>query len=135
MKLSTKCRYGARAMVEIARNHLSDVFTKRKDITEKHGIPASYLENILLDLRNAGLLYTVRGPRGGFKLTKSPDEIMIYDVLFALCGNDLLNVNCVENQDICERSDTCIMRKVWKKMQIAQDKVLKEISLQTLIEE
>jgi Rrf2 family cysteine metabolism transcriptional repressor len=134
MKLSTKCRYGARAMVEIARNHLHDVFTKRKDITDHQGIPASYLENILLDLRNAGLVYTVRGPRGGFKLARAPQEITIYEVVFALRDGDMVKVDCVEDPSCCDRTEKCLTRDVWHKMQVAQDNVLKGITLQSLLD-
>ena len=133
MKLSTKCRYGARAMVEIARNFEHGTSTKRKDITANQGIPASYLENILIDLRDQGLVTTIRGPKGGFSLTRRPEDISMYDVIRALRGADMAPVECLEEGFVCERKDICITRQVWEAMQKAQDNVLKGINLKTLI--
>lgn len=132
MKLSTKCRYGARAMVEIARNHLQGSSTKRKDITANQGIPASYLENILIDLRDKGLVTTVRGPKGGFSLTREPDAVTMLDIIQALRGVDMLQAECLAEEYQCERKDTCITRRVWVAMQKAQDEVLRNISLKSL---
>jgi len=133
MKLSTKCRYGARAMVEIARAHEQGLSTKRKDITANQGIPSSYLENILIDLRDKGLVATVRGPKGGFRLTKPADQITMLDVISALRGPDMLHVECLEDNYDCERKDACITRQVWVAMQKAQDEVLRGITLKTLV--
>lgn len=133
MKLSTKCRYGARAIIEIARNFGNSQQTKRKDITANQKIPSSYLENILIDLRNAGLVKTVRGPKGGFSLTRPPEEITMLDVLTALRGKDLLQVDCVEDQNCCERTDFCLTRQVWEAMKKAQDDALRSIHLKTLV--
>jgi len=133
MKLSTKCRYGARAMVEIARNFELGSSTKRKDITANQGIPASYLENILIDLRNQGLVTTVRGPKGGFSLTRRPENITMFDVIKALRGADMAPVECLEEGFECDRREQCITRQVWVAMQQAQDTVLKGINLKTLI--
>jgi len=133
MKLSTKCRYGARAMVEIARNFELGTSTKRKDITAHQGIPASYLENILIDLRDKGLVTTVRGPKGGFSLTKRPEDITMLEVIQALRGADMLQVECLEEHYDCERRDNCITRQVWVAMQKAQDDVLRGINLKTLV--
>jgi len=132
MKLSTKCRYGARAMVEIARNYEKGLSTKRKDITANQGIPPSYLENILIDLRDKGLVTTIRGPKGGFSLTRSPEEISMLDVILALRGVDMLVVECLDKSFVCKRMASCVTRKVWLAMQKAQDDVLRSINLKSL---
>lgn len=133
MKLSTKCRYGARAMVEIARNHAEGKSTKRKDITANQGIPSSYLENILIDLRDKGLVSTERGPKGGFRLTRPPEEITMYEVILALRGPDMNPVECLDDDFECDKKETCITRQVWVAMQKAQDEVLNRINLRSLI--
>ena len=133
MKLSTKCRYGTRAMLEISRNHEKGVATKRKDITADQGIPPSYLENILIDLRDHGLLTTVRGPKGGFSLTRPPEKISVFDVVSALRDNDMAPVDCLMPGCDCERKPGCITRQVWQAMQQAQEKVLKKYNLKALI--
>lgn len=132
MKLSTKCRYGTRAMVEIARNHDQGLSTKRKDITANQGIPSSYLENILIDLRDKGLVTTVRGPKGGFSLTRKPEEMTMLDIIQALRGPDMLQAECLAEEFPCDRKNICITRQVWVAMQKAQDEVLKNISLKSL---
>jgi Rrf2 family protein len=133
MKLSTKCRYGARAMLEIARNHAIGISTKRKDITANQGIPSSYLENILIDLRDYGLVTTIRGPKGGFRLSRAPEQITMYDIIHALRGTDALNAECLEEGYDCAKKGSCITRQVWSAMQNAQDQVLLGITLKTLI--
>lgn len=132
MKLSTKCRYGTRAMVEIARNYDLGSSTKRKDITANQGIPSSYLENILIDLRDKGLVTTIRGPKGGFSLTRPPEEITMLDIISALRGADMLQAECLDESHECDKKITCITRQVWVAMQKAQDEVLKNISLKSL---
>jgi len=133
MKLSTKCRYGARAMLEIARNHSKGVSTKRKDITAHQGIPSSYLENILIDLRDKGLVTTIRGPKGGFSLARAPEQITMFDIIQALRGTDALSAECLDENFDCNKQEGCITRQVWSAMQKAQDQVLLGITLKTLI--
>lgn len=132
MKISTKTRYGSRAMVEIARNYILGQSTKRKDITAHQGIPASYLENILISLKNSGLVVTVRGPKGGFGLRRHPSKITMYEVLESLQGS-LSPVECLDGTIDCEKAESCATRMVWAKMKEAQEEVLKGITLQDLL--
>jgi Rrf2 family protein len=120
-------------MVEIARNHANGQPTKRKDITANQGIPTSYLENILIDLRDKGLVTTIRGPKGGFSLTRPPEDVSMFEVIHALRGTDMLQVECLSDEYDCAKKEICITRQVWVAMQKAQDEVLRGISLKTLI--
>ncbi|HSQ42254.1 MAG TPA: Rrf2 family transcriptional regulator [Fibrobacteraceae bacterium] len=135
MKLSTKCRYGARAILEIADNHLAGRSTKRKDITAHQGIPSSYLENILIDLRNKGLVTTERGPKGGFRLTRAPGQITMLEVIKALRGASTLQAECLEEGYNCDRMSSCITHRVWAAMQQAEDDVLRSVSLESLLKD
>jgi Rrf2 family protein len=85
VKLSNKGRYGVRAMFDIAF-HGDGSSAQIKDVAERQGIPARFLEQIFQDLRRAGLVSSKRGPRGGYQLVRSVREISIGDILRALEG-------------------------------------------------
>lgn len=133
MKISTKCRYGIRAVIEIAKNH-SKYPTKRKDISEKQNIPNSYLENILIALKHNNIVVSVRGAGGGFMLKRDPEYITLLEVFEALQGS-LVLLECIESPSICERSSKCIVRPVWVEMQEAQKKVLRKVTVKDLLED
>jgi len=132
MKLSTKCRYGARAIVQIARNYRIGP-TKRKDIAVHEEVTDSYLENILITLRNNGIIKAIRGAKGGFILNRPPSEITMLEVVEAIQGV-LAPVDCLENPVICQRVESCITRPVWQKMQTAQREALAAVTIQELVE-
>lgn len=134
MKLSSKARYGTRAIVEIARNYRAGKMTRRKDITEGQGIPTAYLENILMELKNSGMLVTVRGPKGGFMLSKEPSAFTMLEVVEALEG-PLCPVDCTTSEGVdCEREDSCNMSSLWKELKEAQEKVLSSVTLQDMLD-
>lgn len=128
MKLTTKCRYGTRALIEIARNYLKGETTKRKEISLHQDVPESYLENILTALKNHGLVATVRGPKGGFSLRKPPEAITMLEVVTALQGS-LSPVDCLEEGNDCSRCQQCDTRGLWMKLKEAQEKVLSATTL------
>lgn len=78
--LSTKSMYGLAAMYELAKKN-SDQPTKIKDIAKTAQIPQNFLEQILLELKKSGLLVSIKGAHGGYKLAKKPEEIMIYEII------------------------------------------------------
>ena len=131
MKLSTKCRYGARALLEIARNYKNGPVS-RVDIERKQGISKAYLENILLSLRDNRIIHTIRGAQGGFELSKNPADITLLDVVEAVDG-PLVLVDCLDRDDACERMDECPLRDVWDELQTAHHDVLGKITLADLL--
>jgi len=131
MKLTTKCRYGIRAVMEIARNYQKGP-TKRKDIVEVQTISDSFLENILIDLKHGGIIESIRGAKGGFILKRSPSQITAADVFVALQG-PLSLIECLENPKVCDRNEKCVVRSMWQDMQDAQEKVLKETTIESLV--
>lgn len=131
MKLSTKYRYGSRAILEIAKNYGNGPI-KRKTLVEILDIPDSYLENILVSMKNGGIITTIRGANGGYQLAKSPKDYTIYDVIKAMGGGEA-PVKCLDDPTSCNKVDSCATRVVWKKMKEAMDTVLKEFTLQELI--
>jgi Rrf2 family cysteine metabolism transcriptional repressor len=132
MKLSTKCRYGARAMIEIGRNCRQGP-VKRKDISRNQKISPAYLENILIALKAQNLIRTVRGANGGFTLDASPDNITMLQIFRALEGS-IVPVDCVDAAKNCERSNVCASRRLWQDLYNAQVEVLKNTTLQSLID-
>lgn len=132
MRLSTKCRYGARALIEIARNYGKEPI-KRKAIVETQNIPDSYLENILLALKTGGLIVSIRGANGGYSIKRDPSSITMYDVVSLLEGKSSITP-CVDNEDVCERSSLCATRPLWKKMQEVSDRVLRSETIQNMLD-
>lgn len=133
MKLSTKGRYGTRAILEIAKQHgLRPV--KRKDIVQAQQVPDSYIENILVSLKAAGIVQTIRGANGGYQLTRAPETITVLEVVEALEGS-LVPVGCLdENFSGCPMEKTCPTRDVWMEMYQAMRTVLEKYSLQDLLD-
>jgi Rrf2 family protein len=132
MKVSTKGRYGLRAMMDLAAHQgdgkpvfLSDI-AKRQDISEK------YLEHIFSSLRTAGFVSTVRGRKGGFLLVKSPSEITAADIITTLEGPCIL-VDCVSTPKTCVKSEACATRDIWSLLGSKIDEVLSGFTLEHLV--
>ena len=132
MKLSTKGRYAVRAMLDLA-NQSAESPTLVKDISKRQGISDLYLEQLFTRLQASGLIRSIRGPKGGFMLTKQPSEIKLFDILQSVEGSTA-PVECVDNKTLCSHAESCITRKVWVKMKEAIDEVLESTTLQNLIE-
>jgi Rrf2 family transcriptional regulator, cysteine metabolism repressor len=133
MKLSTKCRYGVRAMIELAR-HCDSGPVKRKDLSQVQDISKAYLENILITLRENKLIATTRGAKGGFVLQSPPSKITVLQIVNALEGS-LAPVECLDVPAASGKAAACPARKVWKRLKDAQEKVLSEITLQNILDE
>jgi Rrf2 family transcriptional regulator, cysteine metabolism repressor len=86
MKISVKVDYACRVMAELARMHGSGGLAQIEHLAETEAVPANFLAQILLDLRNHGLITSRRGNRGGYTLARPPDEIALYDILMAVEG-------------------------------------------------
>lgn len=143
MKLTTKSRYGVRALFDISY-HAGGLPAQIKNISERQCISPRYLEQIFLKLKKAGILGSRRGPKGGYFLIKKPEEITLYDVISAAEGPIEL-VFCVKENDnkgkgkkkkgpSCELKDRCVATSVWKEMgeQIAE--TFKGTTIQDLCE-
>ncbi len=130
MKLSTRSRYGTRAMLELALLYgTGPVFLK--DIACKQDIPLSYLENLMSALRTSGLVVTMRGMHGGYYLARPPSEIDLSQVVSALEGS-MTPVDCVNDEKRCSRAVLCVARDVWAEVKLAIEGVLKSITLEDL---
>jgi Rrf2 family protein len=132
LKLSTRTRYGTRALLDIAR-HQGDNLVQLKDIAWRQNISLHYLEHIIAPLVGAGIVRSTRGARGGLQLTRRPDNIRLSDVVQLLEGA-MTPVDCVIDPESCNRSDSCVTRELWGEMKEAIDNTLKAITLQDLVE-
>ncbi|MDF1616254.1 RrF2 family transcriptional regulator [Petrocella sp. FN5] len=135
MKLSTKGRYGLRAMIDLAI-HSKENQVSIKSISERQEISENYLERIIALLKKAGYVKSTRGAQGGYMLTKKPDQISVGNILRALEG-DLNPVDCslINDEKVCSESGLCVTKFVWKRISDSINDVVDNISLQDLVNE
>jgi Rrf2 family protein len=132
LKLSTRTRYGLRAILELAL-HYDKGPLQIKIIAGRQNISRKYLEQLIATLKTAGLVESIRGPKGGYLLAKTPASITLYDLFTVLEGAGSA-VECLENNDCCPRYPDCVAREAWAKLQEAIADVLRSITLQQLVE-
>ena len=132
MKLSTRARYGTRALLDLAL-HWSNEPIQLKDIALRQNISLHYLEHLIAPLVGAGIIRSTRGVRGGVQLISHPREIKLSEVIQLLEGS-IAPAECVENPESCPRSSLCTTRDIWSEMKKAMDGVLESTTLQDLVE-
>lgn len=133
MKLGTKVRYGTRAMLELALRPPGET-TSLKEIAERQGVSQKYLEHLFASLQAAGLVRSSRGPRGGYVLSRPPDEIAVREIFEVLEGSEGF-APCSGAPEICERYDVCATHDVWQRMHDAAMRVLDQTTLADLSRE
>lgn len=133
MKLSTKGRYGLKAMFYLSV-HSENGPVPLKNIAKNQNISEQYLEQLFSTLRKKGLVKSVRGSQGGYLLSKEPREITIGDILIALEGPVSLS-ECIVDEDFCANSSSCITKVVWEKVKKGIDEVIHSINLQDMIDD
>jgi Rrf2 family cysteine metabolism transcriptional repressor len=132
MKLSTRTRYGTRALLELAlRQGKGPVFLK--DIARQQQISLPYLEHIIAPLIAGGVIRSTKGPKGGVSLARNPGDIKLSEITQLLEGPMAL-VECVNHPEICNRSGACAARDIWTRLKEAMDGVLASTTLQDLVE-
>ena len=131
MKLSTRGRYGTRLMVELAKNYGKGPVSMT-EVSKKQDIPVKYLEQIIIPLKKANLVSSVRGPKGGHMLARPPEQINVWEVLLLL-ESKLTLVDCLTNESACEKVGTCPVRPIWAKAYESISKLFRETSLKDLL--
>ena len=132
MKLSTKGKYGLYAMFYLAQHEGSGP-QPLKAVAEI-GVPEDYLEQLLGNLRRAGLVTTVRGAQGGYQLAKAPEYITVGDIIDATEG-PLSISECISDEGCCHRSGECRTRRVWEYLSNSINGLLQSISLRDMLEQ
>jgi Rrf2 family transcriptional regulator, iron-sulfur cluster assembly transcription factor len=131
MKLSTRSRYGTRMVLDLAKR-FSEGPVKIRDISRREGISVKYLEQLVIPLKQANFIKSVRGPKGGHMLSRPPEDITVGDVVKVLEGGMNFTA-CVENPDKCERSTDCLTRDIWEAASKAMYDKLDSITLAGLL--
>lgn len=131
MKLTTKTRYGTRAILTLALSYGKEpVFLG--DIAKKERLSVKYLQHIFHLLRNAGIVRSARGVHGGFALARSPSQIKLSEVIRVLEG-PLSLVDCVERESACSFSAACATRELWRIVGDSMVSVLDKMTLEDLV--
>lgn len=112
MKLSTRSRYGTRLMLELAE-HYQQGPLHLNTIALQQGISVKYLEQIIIPLKKANYIQSVRGPKGGHILAKPPTEITVGEIV-ALLEDGASLTECSDNPKVCDRSPSCATRQLWQ---------------------
>ena len=127
MQLSTKVRYAARAMIDLAINYTGEP-VQLNEIACSQNISVKYLEQIMGPLRAKGIVRTQKGSKGGYHLAADPEVITLYDIVESIEGS-MAPVSCVDDTSSCDRHDTCVTRQVWARL---KDVVSEELKSKTL---
>ena len=132
MKISTKGRYALRMMLDIAQHDTGEP-VRIKDISARQDISLKYLEQIVSVLVRANYLRSIRGPQGGYRLTKRPEEYGVGDIL-RLTEGSLSPVECLStDRNECPRADSCVTLRIWKELDEAIRSVVDKYTLEDLL--
>lgn len=136
MKLSTKSRYGLRALFDIAYNS-GTLPAQIQDISRRQEISPRYLEQIFQSLKKVGILKSKRGPHGGYCLARSPEEITVRDVIVATEG-DMVLVDCVsgkrKKKSDCVFNGCCVTQSIWEEASAKLNEYFATLTLKNLCE-
>lgn len=135
--ISKKCKYAIKAILYIARNEQQNRAIFSSEIAENEGIPKKFLESILLDLRNNGILRSRRGKNGGYSMLKRPEEINFTEIIRIMDGPiamlPCVSLNyyspCLE----CKDEETCAIRKVFEQVRDVTLDVLNNSSFEKMV--
>lgn len=135
MKISTRGRYALRFMLDLAQHEGDSRYVSLQDVAERQGVSKKYLEQIVPTLNKAGMLKANRGYQGGYRLTKTPAEYTVGDILRVTEGN-LACVACVlPGADECPREADCLTRNVWKGLYETVTNYLDSMTLQDILDQ
>lgn len=131
MKISTRGRYGLRIMTDLAQ-HDGDSPRMISDICKAQGLSRKYVGRLIIALRKAGMIYSVRGAKGGYKIKRLPKDISLLEIIETMEG-PLSIVGCVACPHKCKRSGNCVSREVWTELNAKIRKNFESVSLQDIL--
>jgi Rrf2 family protein len=136
MKVSSKTQYGFRAMAFLANSYEKEKAFSLREVSEVEGIPFDFLEKIAAELKNADLIDSKKGSKGGYFLKKNPSEIRIGEILSALDDTSFTFVKCVSKDDeVCPNECNCRVKGIWTKIQSSLDSTLSSMTLNDVIKD
>ncbi len=133
MKITTKGRYGVRAVLYLASTYYNRPVSI-KTIAEEEDVSPEFLEQIFFKLKKNGIINSIRGPGGGFVLNKDISEITILEILQAL-GETIMLAPCVDKKEKCKRSVHCLAQKIWKDLSVSIEDQLGELTLKKILDD
>jgi Rrf2 family iron-sulfur cluster assembly transcriptional regulator len=113
MRLTTKGRYAVTAMLDLSLNYGIRPITLA-DISDRQGISLSYLEQLFANLRRQGLVISSRGPGGGYRLSRSADEVTVLDVVSAV--DEKVDATRCEGKGNCDNGEQCLSHEIWQSL-------------------
>ena len=132
VNVTSKGRYALRVMIDLAQ-HPDEGFVSLKTVAERQGISMKYLEMIVSSLKKAELLESTRGKEGGYRLSRSPADYSVGEILRCLEDN-LAPVSCIKDGEIqCDKASACITLPMWKELDDLTNAYLDGVSLQDLL--
>lgn len=133
MKLSTRSRYGTRMMLDLAQ-HYDEGPVQIRNVSKRENISVKYLEQLIIPLKKANFIKSVRGPKGGHMLAKPPEAITVGEIVRVLEGGINLS-SCIENPEVCDRTSDCLTRGLWEEATKAMYEKLNSATLSKMINE
>ncbi len=129
VKISAKADYACIAVLELSRQYNSGEPVSISRITDRHGVSQSFLVHIMNDLKKEGIVESIRGSKGGYRLSKSPSSVSIADVVRAIDGR-MIDIKCMHppGQEGCELEPTCDLQSVWDVIKLRVVDVLEELT-------
>ena len=132
MRITTKGRYGLRAVINLAKtNHNRPVSIG--SIATQENVSSEFLEQIFFKLKKAGLIRSIRGPGGGFVLNKTPAEISVQDILVAVGETRGLTPCTLRRKALCDRPEPCAAHDIWTGLQKAMEDYLTNVTLKDIL--
>ena len=132
MNITSKGRYALRVMIDLAQ-HPDEGFVSLKTVAERQGISMKYLEMIVSSLKKAELVESTRGKEGGYRLSRSPADYSVGEILRCLEDN-LAPVSCIKDGEIqCDKAAACVTLPMWKELDELTNTYLDGVSLQDLL--
>lgn len=129
MNISAKTEYACIAILELAKNASGTEPLRIKDIADSHGIPSRFLVQILLQLKSAGIVKSIRGAAGGYRLAIKPEEITLFRVMNVIEGNQTIESNLKELTPISR-----VLNQVWSSLLKSNIETLEDISFADLVD-
>jgi Rrf2 family iron-sulfur cluster assembly transcriptional regulator len=131
MRLSTKGRYAVTAMLDLAIHHAEGSVTL-SDISEAQGISLSYLEQLFARLRKAGLVEGIRGPGGGYQLSRKPADISVAEIIDAI--GEGIDVTLCGGRTDCQEGERCLTHELWQQLGSKIHEFLESVTLASFLQ-
>ncbi len=130
MKISTKGRYGLRILLDIVLNG-EDAPRLTRDIATSQNISEKYISRLVIDLRRAGLIKSLRGAKGGYRMARFPEDITLLEIVETMEGRTSI-VDCVLQPDVCSKVEACAVHQTWAEINRKIRDVLGEVTLKEI---